>query len=97
MGELSEIFQWKSDAVVQRNLPSFSDAERSHVEEEMSDVRRPALSLLLVPWHTLRLQEAFASGESYGSPACRCCCTSSGWRTCAASTWEEQRESLMQP
>lgn len=36
VGELSEIFQWKGE--VRPGLPKFSDAERVHVGEEMSDV-----------------------------------------------------------
>ena len=36
VGELAEIFQWKGD--VARGLPAFTDAEKVHVGEELSDV-----------------------------------------------------------
>lgn len=36
VGELSELFQWKPE--VSNNLPTFSNEERIHVEEELSDV-----------------------------------------------------------
>lgn len=35
VGELSEIFQWKGEVGV--GLPEFSEAERTHVGEEMAD------------------------------------------------------------
>ena len=38
VGELSEIFQWRGDAVA-RGLPGFSSDDKRHVGEEMSDVR----------------------------------------------------------
>lgn len=37
VGELSEIFQWRGDAVA-RGLAGFSSEDRRHVGEEMSDV-----------------------------------------------------------
>ncbi|GMH08063.1 hypothetical protein Nepgr_009903 [Nepenthes gracilis] len=36
VGELSEIFQWKGE--VPRGLPGWSDEERQHLGEELSDV-----------------------------------------------------------
>eukprot|EP00798_Chlamydomonas_sp_ICE-L_P012474 gene12474-15681_t len=36
VGELAEIFQWKGE--VQRGLPTFSEEEKTHVGEELSDV-----------------------------------------------------------
>jgi dCTP diphosphatase len=36
VGELSEVFQWKGE--VDRGLPLFTEQERTHVGEEMSDV-----------------------------------------------------------
>ena len=36
VGELAECFQWKGE--VARNLPEFSDNERTHVGEELADV-----------------------------------------------------------
>lgn len=36
VGELSEIFQWKGE--VDRGLPNWSDADKEHLEEELSDV-----------------------------------------------------------
>lgn len=36
VGELSELFQWRGE--VAPGLPTFSEAEKTHVGEEMSDV-----------------------------------------------------------
>jgi len=36
VGELSEIFQWKGE--VGRGLPNWSDGDKEHLEEELSDV-----------------------------------------------------------
>lgn len=36
VGELSEIFQWKGE--VERGLPNWSDDDKEHLEEELSDV-----------------------------------------------------------
>ena len=36
VGELSELFQWKGE--VQPGLPGWSDKDRTHLGEEMSDV-----------------------------------------------------------
>ncbi|XP_039064510.1 dCTP pyrophosphatase 1-like [Hibiscus syriacus] len=36
VGELSEIFQWKGE--VGKGLPNWSDDEKEHLEEELSDV-----------------------------------------------------------
>lgn len=38
VGELAEIFQWKSDAKCGVGLPGFSEAEKQHVGEELADV-----------------------------------------------------------
>ena len=38
IGELAEIFQWKGDDGAAPNLPAFTDEERKHVGEELSDV-----------------------------------------------------------
>ncbi|KAA8496766.1 dCTP pyrophosphatase 1 [Porphyridium purpureum] len=38
VGELAELFQWKGDAGCGPGLPGWSDAEREHLGEEMSDV-----------------------------------------------------------
>lgn len=38
VGELAEIFQWKSDEMASPGLPSFSKDEREHLGEELSDV-----------------------------------------------------------
>lgn len=38
VGELAEIFQWKSDEMASPGLPSFSKDERDHLGEELSDV-----------------------------------------------------------
>ncbi|KAI3686535.1 hypothetical protein L1987_80214 [Smallanthus sonchifolius] len=36
VGELSEIFQWKGE--VERGLPNWSNDDKKHLEEEISDV-----------------------------------------------------------
>ncbi|XP_060064834.1 dCTP pyrophosphatase 1-like [Ylistrum balloti] len=36
VGELAEIFQWKGE--VKEGIPNFTDKERTHVGQEMSDV-----------------------------------------------------------
>ncbi|CAH1428319.1 unnamed protein product [Lactuca virosa] len=36
VGELSEIFQWKGE--VERGLPNWSNDDKEHLEEELSDV-----------------------------------------------------------
>ncbi|MED6194357.1 hypothetical protein PIB30_027743 [Stylosanthes scabra] len=36
VGELSEIFQWKGE--VAKGLPNWSEDEKEHLEEELSDV-----------------------------------------------------------
>lgn len=36
VGELAEIFQWKGE--VKKGIPSFTDAEKEHLGEELSDV-----------------------------------------------------------
>ena len=36
VGELAECFQWKGE--VERDLPAFSESERTHVGEELADV-----------------------------------------------------------
>ena len=36
VGELSEIFQWKGE--VARGLPNWTAADKTHLEEELSDV-----------------------------------------------------------
>lgn len=38
MGELAELFQWRPDAEAAPGLPGWSDAERTHLGEEVSDV-----------------------------------------------------------
>lgn len=44
VGELSEIFQWRGDSVA-HGLLGFSNDDKQHVGEEMSDVRPKLLSL----------------------------------------------------
>lgn len=44
VGELSEIFQWRGDSVAP-GLVGFSNDDKRHVEEEMSDVRPKLLNL----------------------------------------------------
>lgn len=44
MGELSEIFQWRGDSVA-HGLVGFSNDDKRHVGEEMSDVRPLLLKL----------------------------------------------------
>ncbi|KAK9669182.1 hypothetical protein RND81_13G114300 [Saponaria officinalis] len=36
VGELSEIFQWKGE--VERGLPNWSEEEKEHLQDELSDV-----------------------------------------------------------
>lgn len=38
VGELAECFQWKPDAASAPGLPGWSDDERTHLGEEVSDV-----------------------------------------------------------
>ena len=38
VGELSELFQWRGDAGCGVDLPSWSDADKTHLGEEMADV-----------------------------------------------------------
>lgn len=38
VGELAELFQWKSDEMAPPGLGTFSDDERKHLGEELSDV-----------------------------------------------------------
>lgn len=38
VGELAELFQWRGDAQCAPGLPGWSDKDRSHLEEELSDV-----------------------------------------------------------
>lgn len=38
VGELAELFQWRPDAEAAPGLPGWSDAERTHLGEEVSDV-----------------------------------------------------------
>ncbi|KAL4425406.1 hypothetical protein ABPG75_009422 [Micractinium tetrahymenae] len=38
VGELAEIFQWRGDGACGCGLPGFSEADRQHVAEELSDV-----------------------------------------------------------
>lgn len=38
VGELSEIFQWRSDDECKKGLPKFNDADRIHLGEEMADI-----------------------------------------------------------
>ena len=38
VGELSELFQWRGDAGCGVDLPAWSDADKTHLGEEMADV-----------------------------------------------------------
>lgn len=38
VGELAELFQWKSDVMAPPGVSTFSEAERVHLGEELSDV-----------------------------------------------------------
>jgi dCTP diphosphatase len=38
VGELAEIFQWRRDEGCEPGLPKFSEEDKVHVGEEMSDV-----------------------------------------------------------
>lgn len=38
VGELSELFQWRADAGCGVDLPAWSDADKTHLGEEMADV-----------------------------------------------------------
>ena len=38
MGELCEIFQWRGDAGCGPGLPGWTDADKTHLGEEMADV-----------------------------------------------------------
>lgn len=58
VGELSEIFQWRGDAVA-NGLVGFSSEDKRHVGEEMSDVS-PLLPSILAG-HPI-LEESTASG-----------------------------------
>lgn len=45
VGELAECFQWKADAGAGPGLPGWSEAERTHLGEEVSDVLMYLLQL----------------------------------------------------
>jgi dCTP diphosphatase len=38
VGELCEIFQWKHDSELRPGLPGWSESEKEHLGEELSDV-----------------------------------------------------------